>query len=212
MSDPFIGEIRLFGFNFNPRNWALCAGALLPISTNSTLFSLLGTTYGGDGRTTFALPDLRGRSAMSKGRHPGSLYDWRLGQKSGAETHTLTIQELARHAHTATFISSGGGSSTAVTISATTEEGDNATPTTGAYLAKAKPPGGGADKPEKIYKSSPADLSKVDLGGVTVSGGGGGGGTVTVEPNGASKAFSIIQPVLALNYCMALQGIYPPRH
>lgn len=209
MSDPFIGEIRLFGFNFAPRNWGFCAGALLPIASNTTLFSLLGTTYGGDGRTTFALPDLRGRTPMSKGRHPGSFYDWRMGQQAGSETHTLTIPELTNHSHTATFTASGGGSST-VEFAATTDAGDSAAPSAGAYLAKAQPPGGGADKPEQIYQSAPSAGSMVNLGGVTVTSSG-GGGNVTIDANGGSHAFSLIQPVLAMNYCIAMEGVYPPR-
>jgi microcystin-dependent protein len=210
MSDPFIGEIRLFGFNFNPRGWSFCAGALLPISTNSTLFSLLGTTYGGDGRTTFALPDLRGRAAMSKGRHPGSFFDWRIGQIAGSETHTLTLPELANHSHSATFTSSGGGGTT-VELAATTEAGDSETPSAGAYLAAATPPNAAsADRPEKIYKASATSGTTVALGGVTVASSG-SGGTVTVGTTGNNTNFSIIQPILAMNYCMAMEGLYPAR-
>ena len=86
-----IGEIRMFGGNFAPRSWALCEGQLLPISQNSALFSILGSTYGGDGRTTFGLPDLRGRCALGNGNGPG-LTDRRLGQKSGTETNTLNTR------------------------------------------------------------------------------------------------------------------------
>lgn len=93
MSEPFLAEVRIVAFNFAPRGWALCDGQLLPISSNSALFSLLGTTYGGDGRTTFALPDLRGRAPM----HETSGHA--LGQRSGAETHTLTSAELPSHDH-----------------------------------------------------------------------------------------------------------------
>lgn len=208
MSDPFIGEIGLFGFNFNPRGWYLCNGALLSIAQNSTLFSLLGTQYGGDGRTTFALPDLRGRVAFAKGRHPGSLYDWRMGQVGGAETHTLTIPEMAQHSHSASFTPTG--IATGLTLKATTESGDSASPSNGAYLATPLPPGGGPDKPEQIYKTSPSGSSLVNLGGV-VDNGSTVGGTITVNNNGASKAFSIIQPSLTMNYCLAHTGLYPPR-
>ena len=100
MSEPFIGEIRIFGFNFAPRGWALCDGQLLPISQNSALFSLLGTIYGGDGRTTFALPDLRGRAALHEGTGPG-LSPRQLGQRSGSETNTLTVNQLPPHTHQA---------------------------------------------------------------------------------------------------------------
>lgn len=203
MADPFIGEIRLFGFNFNPRGWFLCNGALLAISQNSTLFSLLGTNYGGDGRTTFALPDLRGRAAMSKGRHPGSLYDWRIGQVGGSEDHTLTVLELASHSHGATFTATSAGSTAQVLAStdAATQDG----PTTGCYLAR----NDGGRNPGVFRYRSDAGSGTVKLGGV--SGGGSTTGSVTVNVNGGGQSFSIIQPVLTMNYCLASVGVYPPR-
>ncbi|MBN1985435.1 MAG: phage tail protein [Prolixibacteraceae bacterium] len=100
MSEPFIGEITLFGGNFAPRGWAFCDGQLLPIATNTALFSILGTTYGGDGITTFALPDLRGRVAIHPGHGPG-LSSYSLGMKAGAEQVTLTAQQMPSHSHTA---------------------------------------------------------------------------------------------------------------
>jgi microcystin-dependent protein len=96
--EPFIGEISMFAGNFAPRGWAFCDGQLLAISSNTALFSLLGTTYGGDGRTTFALPDLRGRVPIHAGNGPG-LSDYRLGQKGGTETTTLTVNQLPSHNH-----------------------------------------------------------------------------------------------------------------
>lgn len=93
MSEPFLAEIRLVGFTFAPRGWALCDGQILPISQNQSLYSLLGTTYGGDGRVSFALPDLRGRTPMHFGE------GFQLGQKGGEETHTLNIAELPQHTH-----------------------------------------------------------------------------------------------------------------
>ncbi len=96
----FIGEIMLFGGNFAPRNWAFCEGQLLPIAQNTALFSILGTTYGGDGRTTFGLPDLRGRVAIHEGRGPG-LTDRQLGQKGGSRTVALSMENLPLHNHTA---------------------------------------------------------------------------------------------------------------
>ena len=96
--DPFIGQIELFGFNFAPRGWAKCEGQILSISSNQALFSLLGTTYGGDGRTTFALPDLRGRAALHTGTGPGlSTYSW--GQKSGSPSSPLVPAQLPPHTH-----------------------------------------------------------------------------------------------------------------
>lgn len=98
MSEPFLAEIRMVGFNFAPRGWAFCDGQLLPINQNQSLYSLLGTTYGGDGRTTFALPDLRGRTPIHFGTaDSGSSYQ--LGQKSGEETHTLSTAEMPGHSH-----------------------------------------------------------------------------------------------------------------
>ena len=98
MSDPFIGQITMVGFNFAPRNWAFCDGQLLPISQNQALFSLLGTYYGGDGRTTFALPDLRGRVPMHSGTGPG-LSTRRLGEEGGEENVALSQNQLPAHSH-----------------------------------------------------------------------------------------------------------------
>jgi len=121
--EPFIGQIIMFGGNFAPRGWAFCDGQLLPISQNSALFSILGTMYGGDGRTTFGLPDLRGRVAIHPGNGPG-LSDYRQGQKGGTETNTLNTTQLPSHNHTA-----------AGTIKSASGEGDTAVPT-GKYPAK----------------------------------------------------------------------------
>ncbi|TWG90684.1 microcystin-dependent protein [Nocardioides sp. J9] len=100
MADPFVAEIRIFPFNFAPRGWAWCDGQLLPLSQNTALFSLLGTTYGGNGKSNFALPDLQGRAAMHPGQGPGlSLRD--LGEAGGSETVTLLESELPSHSHTA---------------------------------------------------------------------------------------------------------------
>ena len=104
MSDPFVGEIRMFGGNFAPRGWALCDGQLLQVSQNDALFSLLGTIYGGDGRTTFALPDLRGRLALGEGAGPG-LTPRAQGARGGSETETVTAAELPAHNHA---LNSGG--------------------------------------------------------------------------------------------------------
>lgn len=98
MSEPFIGEIRMVGFNYAPRGWALCDGQLLSIAANSALFALLGTTYGGDGRTTFALPDLRGRVAVHQGQGPG-LTPYAIGQRAGFESVTLLTTQIPAHTH-----------------------------------------------------------------------------------------------------------------
>lgn len=98
MSEPFVGEVRMFAGNFAPRGWAFCDGQLLAVSQNDALFSLLGTIYGGDGRTTFGLPDVRGRVPLHHGTGPG-LSERRLGSKGGSETVTLTVNQLASHSH-----------------------------------------------------------------------------------------------------------------
>ena len=100
MSDPFVGEIRIFAGNFAPRSWALCDGQLLAINQNDALFSLLGTTYGGDGRTTFALPDMRGRVNLKYGNAAPGLSSYRLGEKGGTENETITTNTMASHTHT----------------------------------------------------------------------------------------------------------------
>ena len=116
--DPFIGEIRAVGFNFAPRGWALCQGQLLAISQNTALFSLLGTTYGGDGRTTFGLPDLRSRLIVQPGQGAG-LSAYTLGQLSGSETQTLALNQMPAHTHTLT----------GVTVNANSTAGSSTTPT-----------------------------------------------------------------------------------
>jgi microcystin-dependent protein len=113
MSEPFIAEIRIFAGNFAPRNWAFCNGQLLPISQNTALFSLVGTTYGGDGRTTFGVPNLQGRAPMHPGRGPG-LTSRRLGQTGGTTTVTLTEAQIPPHRHNARGSSSENDQSTAV--------------------------------------------------------------------------------------------------
>lgn len=111
MSEPFLGEIKIVGFNFPPRGWANCDGQLLAISQFSALFALLGTTYGGDGRTTFALPDLRGRSMIHVGIGPGlSNISW--GERGGTETNTLTTNQLPSHSHAINLASSSEGDQT----------------------------------------------------------------------------------------------------
>lgn len=116
--DPFLGEIRAVGFNYAPNNWALCQGQLLPINQNSALFALLGTTYGGDGRTTFGLPDLRGRLIVHPGQGAG-LSRYTLGQLSGTENTTLLVTQLPTHTH---------GLSSDLVVGATTTNGSTASP------------------------------------------------------------------------------------
>ncbi len=129
MSEPFVGEIRMFAGNFAPRGWAFCDGSLLAVSSNDALFSLFGTIYGGDGRTTFGLPDLRGRIPIHAGNGPG-LTDRRLGAKSGQEAVTLTTQQLPAHGHTIRGTSDPAGSTNPVNaVSALAEESSYGSPT-----------------------------------------------------------------------------------
>ena len=171
--DPFIGEIGTFGFNFAPRGWATCDGQLISIASNTALFALLGTIYGGDGRTTYALPDLRGRVPIHFGRGPG-LTDRVQGEASGSETSSLNVSTLPAHNHS---------------LNAVTEAGDASVPT-GAYLSNT----GALDRE---YKG---------MGTVVPMNAGAVGNT------GAGQPFNNMPPYLALNFCIALQGIFPSRN
>ncbi|MBT9097285.1 phage tail protein [Methylovulum psychrotolerans] len=113
MSEPFVGEIRMVGFNYAPRGWALCDGHTLPVAQYQALFALLGVTYGGDGRTTFGLPDLRGRVPVNQGTGPG-LSTYVMGQKAGSETVTLTSAQIPNHTHSLNVSSSQGTLATPV--------------------------------------------------------------------------------------------------
>ena len=187
MSSPFIAQIVMFGGNFAPRGWAFCEGQLLSISQNTALFSILGTTYGGDGRTSFALPDLRGRQAIQPGTGPG-LPTYRLGQRGGNYEHTMTVNQMPNHNHTASFAGAAAG------LPASTEEASESTPAAGLVLA--------ATTAEIYTDESPN----------TTLAGPDAGGTVTVNNNGGQQAFNIMDPFLAVNYIIALQGIFPSRN
>ena len=187
MSSPFIGQIQIFGFNFPPRGWALCDGQLLAISSNTALFSLLGTTFGGDGRTTFALPDLRGRSAVHVGSGPGlSTITW--GQRSGAENVTLTVPTMPSHNHLATV------SGLATSVKASSDDADGTSPA-GALLGTTG---------EDVYSSGAADSTLNPASAETQ-------GTVAVQNNGGNQPFSIRNPYLGIYHSIALQGIFPSR-
>jgi microcystin-dependent protein len=163
MAEPFLSEIRIMSFVFAPKGWALANGQLLPINQNQALFSLLGTTFGGDGRVNFALPDLRGRTPI----HVGSGHT--LGERGGEQAHTLTITELATHTHFAM----------ATNNPATTDDASNA------VFAQAG---------LNAYAAA-AGLVAMNAGMVTNTGG--------------SQAHLNMQPFLTLNFCIALQGIFP---
>ena len=187
--DPFLGQIIMFAGNFAPRGWALCEGQLLPINQNQALFSILGTTYGGDGRTTFALPELRGRTPISQGDGPG-LPSYRLGAKSGQATHVLNTLEMPSHNHTATATAAGTGKIQVSSGGATSGEAVEGTPADAGATS--------------IYNSAAAD----DEGaGVAIT----ATATATVLNNGGSQGHNNMQPYLAVNYIIALQGVFPSR-
>jgi microcystin-dependent protein len=180
MSEPFLGQIIIFGGNFAPQGWAFCDGTLLSISQNTALFSLLGTTYGGNGTTTFALPDLRGRAAVGFGQGPG-LTNYDLGQSIGTETVTLTVGQIAAHNHM-------------VAANAATA---NVPSPSGADLAQSFNP---TTRQAVTTYSTPPMTAPVTLD------------PATVRPSGGSGPHANIQPVLALNYIIALEGIFPSRN
>ena len=209
MSEPFYGQIQLFGFNYPPHGWAFCNGSTLAVNQNAALFSLLGTAYGGDGRTSFGLPNLTSRSPVGFNMGNGyGLTTYNLGEMHGQQSHTLNQQQMPQHSHNASFTPVGGGSSAQVQI--TTDAGNKSIPSHGDYLA-APSDLPGPDAPEKMFNSSPSSGSLVLLGGVT-GGGASAGGTVTVGNTGGSQAFSILNPFTAVNFSIALTGIFPSRN
>lgn len=170
--DPFLAEIRIFGFSFPPRGWAFCDGQLLPIAQNTALFSLLGTTYGGDGKSNFALPNLQGQAPMHPGQGPGlSLHD--LGESGGSNTVTLLSSETPGHTHN---------------WMASAQTAQDRTPANEVF---ARATGG------DLYTADTSSIVQLAQGAITPSGGG--------QPH------NNMQPYLVLNFCIALQGIYPPR-
>lgn len=174
MADPFVAEIRIFPFNFAPKGWAFCDGQLLPLSQNTALFSLLGTTYGGNGKSNFALPDLQGRTPMHPGQGFGlSLHD--LGETGGSETVTLLESEIPAHSHPI----SGQGSTA------------NLNDPSGAVMAR--PFGGG-----NLYRT-PAEAVMVQMS------------PDSLAPAGGDQPHNNMMPYLTVNFCIALQGVFPPR-
>ena len=198
--DPFVGQIMQVGFNFAPSGWFTCQGQLLPISQYTTLFALLGTTFGGDGQTTFQLPDFQGRTAVGVGQlSGGSTYDW--GQQGGAEQITLTVQNLPAHTHIAQFQSSGS----TVTLNASTTSA-SAAGAAGSFLAASSDPSL-ASTPQ-IYVPSTDTGTKVALGGLSLTF---GSGAVTNQVTGGSAPFSPLPPYLAVTTIIAYNGIFPSR-
>jgi microcystin-dependent protein len=166
VAEPFLSEIRIMSFNFAPKGWTLCNGQLLPINQNQALFSLLGTTYGGDGRVNFALPNLQGRVPI----HMGNGHT--LGEAAGSTAVTLNIQQLPQHTHV---------------LNASSADANNALPGNN-LLAKS---------PQQVY-GPPGSLVAMQPTSVTTVGGG--------------QAHTNLQPYLVLNFCIALQGIFPSQN
>ena len=215
--DPMLGEIKLFAGNFAPRDWKFCNGELLSIAQNQALFSILNNTYGGDGRTTFALPDLRGRTPLQQGSGPG-LSNIQLGEKEGLETIQLNERHLPMHTHTAEFTGTGGGDATEITATATVnafngvgnlEKSDDAFWATGVAISgKDKYPIDGS------YSATSDKVMNENAINIDVQGGGGGitDGTVAIGITGQGQAFTNRAPYIGINYIIAVQGIYPPRN
>ena len=179
MADPFVGEIRVFGFNFAPRGWALCNGQLLPLSQNTALFSLLGTQYGGDGRSTFGLPNYQGSVAVSQGQGSG-LSVWDVGQSQGETSTTLLLSEIPVHNHVLNVTSANGTQVTSTNAQlARGFKGTLASSTTARMYSAAAP-----DQP-----MSPQALNIA----------------------GSGLPHNNMMPYLTFNFCIALQGVFPPR-
>jgi microcystin-dependent protein len=190
--DPFIGQLICVGFNFAPPGWAQCNGQLLSIAQNSALFALLGTTYGGDGRTTFGLPDLRGRAPIGVGQGPG-LSNYTQGQMGGTENVTLTAAQIPSHTH-ATTVAVG------VTINAGSGGNLSGTATGNLLASQAR----GGVTPPTVYTDA---TTPTPLG----AGAAAATATATVAAVGGSQPHSIVQPYTAMMYIIATQGIFPSR-
>lgn len=210
MSEPFLGQIMQVGFTFVPQGWLQCTGQIIAIQQNTALFSLLGTLYGGNGQTTFAVPDARGRNFVGTGQGPG-LSAYVPGQIGGGENATLNTTQLPAHNHTATFTPTGGGGAITATLGAKSGVVDGAlksTPASGDYLANTYDPLNGSSI--NIYAPADAAGTAVNIGGISVSGGV-TGGAVNIGLTGNNQPVPILNPYLAITTIIAGQGIYPTR-
>jgi len=205
MSDPFLGEIRMVGFNYAPRGWALCAGQLMPISQNNALFALLGTTYGGDGITTFALPDYRGRSPVGMGNGP-ALTPIVQGEKAGIENVTLTQLQMPIHTHAAVTAPFSASLTGPIAVPAATTGTTQAEPGTTTVLG----PIAAGGRPGTLYATATPDTTLAPFnatvtGNLTPS-------SPTIGNAGGSQPVPIRNPYLGTNFIIALEGIFPSRN
>ncbi|UXD86830.1 phage tail protein [Thalassolituus hydrocarboniclasticus] len=188
-----IATVTQFGANWAPRTWSICAGQLLAISSNTSLFSIIGTMYGGDGRTTFALPDLRGRCALGTGAGPG-LTPRAAGQHFGTETVTLTSLNLPSHNHTVIVQSAGH---VAVPVNTETGEADEASPGAGVLTNSGGDAYASAPTANAMYSGSPIPVEGLQ---------------VETGLMGGNQSFNNMQPSLAISYIICTQGIFPSRN
>lgn len=174
MSNPFIAEIRMFGFNFNPRGWALCNGQLIPIAQNTALFSLLGTNFGGNGQTTFGVPNLQGSTPIGAGQGLG-LSNYVLGEAGGAASHALIAAELPSHTHALAVVAAADGAA------------DRAN-ARGNVLAKPS---------DSSYIAATPDTTMA---------------SASISVTGTSSPHNNMQPYVGVNFCIAMQGVFPARN
>ena len=197
----YIAQVIMFAGNFAPRGWAFCQGQQLSIAQYTAVFALLGTTYGGNGQTTFGLPDMRGRVAVGTGQGPGlPLVD--LGEMGGVPSTTLLITNLPAHNHTATF----NGSTSVLNSAQVAGTNQQAQASPQSMLARGIDGSPNGTAIPKIYAPNASVTQIVPLGGLNVA------GTVTVGVNGGSQPFSIMQPYLGMNFIICLEGIFPSRN
>ncbi|MFI7856939.1 MULTISPECIES: phage tail protein [Pseudomonas] len=211
MADPYLGEIRMAGFNFNPYGWALCQGQTVPLSQNTALFALLGTQFGGDGVSTFALPDLRGRTPVGQGQGPG-LAMYEMGEKGGTETVTQSLTNMPPHNHVVqSNVSSALSGSTALQV--VNAEATSPQPIPGGCLGVVNDGGGGA---LNLYHdgldNSGNPLPRVSLASQTVPVSGAITATNTVSVTGSGVAIPVLSPFISVNFIIAMQGVFPTRN
>lgn len=199
MSDPFIGQISMFAGTFAPRGWAFCNGQILPIAQNSALFAILGTTYGGNGQTTFALPNLQGRAPVHQGQSPGTSH-YVLGQVGGVENVTLTVNELPAHNHA---VALNGTGNVSVALGASSANGN--TPTPGPTTVPAKVASG--LNALNAFSTTAPDTTLLPVATTT---------TVAVNGStaltGSNAPVPVVQPYLAVNFIIALEGVFPSHN